>query len=76
MGYATVDVRFFLIDLEPDGCLVAEQLRIRTKNLWNNGRRPQKGADSVLELVLQKKVNFLNMHFFAMGEYFFLTGAF
>jgi hypothetical protein len=44
MGYATVDVRFFLIDLEPDGCLVAEQLRIRTKNLRNNGRRPQKGG--------------------------------
>ena len=32
LHYATVDFTFFLIDLEPDGCLVADQLRLRTQN--------------------------------------------
>ena len=47
LRYATVDLIFSFIDLEPDGCLVADQFRIRTNNFWNHGRRQRKGADPV-----------------------------
>jgi len=32
LRYATVGFIFFTIGLEPDGCLVADQLQIRTEN--------------------------------------------
>jgi hypothetical protein len=32
LRYATVDLNFSSLGLEPDGCLVADQLRIRTNN--------------------------------------------
>jgi hypothetical protein len=32
LRYATVDLIFSFLGLEPDGCLVADQFRIRTNN--------------------------------------------
>ena len=60
-------LNFSFIDLEPDGCLVADQLRIRTDNLWNHGRRQRKGADPVTGWC-PGKINAL----FCDGEVFFV----
>ena len=66
-----VDLIFSFIDLEPDGCLVADQLRIRTKTFEITGAGKEKGLIPLLDDVPAKK-----MYFFAMERYFLLTGAF
>jgi len=48
-------ILFFLNDLDPDGCLVADQLRIRTKTLESTGADNKKGLLSIWILTLQKK---------------------
>jgi len=45
----------FLCSLDPDGCLAADRLRIRTKTVWKFGRRQQKGFVSGLEVIPAKK---------------------
>ena len=47
-------ILFFLNDLDPDGCLVADQLRIRTKTLESTGADNKKGLHSNWILTLQK----------------------
>ncbi len=68
---ATVDLIFSFIDLEPDGCLVADQFRIRTETFEITGAVNEKGLIQLWMMSLQKK-----LYFFAMVECFFLTGAF
>ena len=46
---------FFLNDLDPDGCLVADQLRACTKTLESTGADKQKGLIPNWRLTLQKK---------------------
>jgi hypothetical protein len=62
---------FFLNDLDPDGCLVADQLRTCTKTIESTGADNKKGLIPNWRLTLQKKTSF-----FAMEGCFFLTGAF
>jgi hypothetical protein len=59
---------FFIIGLEPDGCLVADQLRIRTKKFEITGAGTEKELTPLLEDVPAKK----NCSFFCDGEVFFL----
>jgi hypothetical protein len=54
-----------LNDLDPDGCLVADQLRIRTKTLESTGADNKKGLHSNWILTLQK-----NDIIFCDGEVF------
>jgi len=46
---------FFLNDLDPDGCLVADQLRACTKTLESTGADKQKSLIPNWRLTLQKK---------------------
>ena len=46
---------YFLNDLDPDGCLVADQLRACTKTLESTGADKQKGLIPIWRLTLQKK---------------------
>jgi hypothetical protein len=46
---------FFIIGLEPDGCLVADQLRIRTKKFEITGAGTEKRLTPLLEDVPAKK---------------------
>ena len=69
--FATVDLIFSFIDLEPDGCLVADQFRIRTKTFEITGAVNEKGLIQLWMMSLQKK-----LYFFAMVKCFLLTGAF
>ena len=52
---ATVDLNFSSIDLEPDGCLVADQLRVRTKKFEITGAGTEKELTPLLEDVPAKK---------------------
>ena len=71
LRFATVDLIFCFIDLEPDGCLVADQFRIRTKTFEITGAVNEKGLIQLWMMSLQKK-----LYFFAMVKCFLLTGAF
>ena len=71
LRFATVDLIFSFIDLEPDGCLVADQFRIRTKTFEITGAVNEKGLIQLWMMSLQKK-----LYFFAMVKCFLLTGAF
>jgi hypothetical protein len=71
LGYATSDSIFFLNDLDPDGCLVADQLRACTKTLESTGADKQKSLIPNWRLPCKKKTSF-----FAMEKCFLLTGAF
>jgi len=62
---ATVDISF--TDLDPDGCLVADQLRIRTKPLEKPGADKQKRFHLLRIVTLQKKYIIL-----CDGQVFFL----
>ena len=46
---------FSFIDLEPDGCLVADQFRIRTKTFEITGAVNEKGLIQLWMMSLQKK---------------------
>jgi hypothetical protein len=63
---------FFIIGLEPDGCLVADRSRIRTKKFEITGAGTEEGRIPLLEDVPAKKI----VAFFAMERCFFLTGSF
>jgi len=52
---ATSDFIFFLNDLDPDGCLVADQLKVQTKILESTGADNKKGLLLNWVLTLQKK---------------------
>ena len=52
-------ILIFLCGLDPDGCLVADRLRIRTKTVWKLGRRQQIGSYPCWTLSQQKKWPFL-----------------
>jgi hypothetical protein len=69
LGYATTI--FFLNDLDPDGCLVADQLRTCTKILESTEADNKKGFLRNWIPTLRKKTSF-----FAMERCFLLTGAF
>jgi hypothetical protein len=47
---------FFIIGLEPDGCLVADRSRIRTKKFEITGAGTEKGLTPLLEDVPAKKI--------------------
>ena len=49
----------FLHDLDPDGCMVADRIRIRTNKFWKPGCRQRQGTDLVLDDVPAKKWSFL-----------------
>jgi hypothetical protein len=53
--------------LDPDGCLVADRIRIRTNKFWKPGCRQRQGTDLILDDVPAKKRSF-----FCDGEVFFL----
>ena len=55
LRFATVDLIFSFIDLEPDGCLVADQFRIRTKTFEITGAVNEKGLIQLWMMSLQKK---------------------
>jgi len=60
------------MSLDPDGCLVADQLRVRSKILKKPGAAEPKGHVPLWTSTLQTK----NSKFFAMERYFLLTAAF
>jgi len=54
---AQLSILFFpSLGLEPDGCLVADQIRIRTKTIEKPGCRLRKGAVPTLDCVPAKKI--------------------
>ena len=53
------DSIFSFIDLEPDGCLVADQFRIRTKTFEITGAVNEMGLIQLWMMSLQKKCTFL-----------------
>ena len=61
---------FFLTDLDPDGCLVADQLKGHAIHLR---KRVQKNKRVTSALVGDPAKNYT---IFAMHKYFLLTGAF
>jgi hypothetical protein len=63
---------FFLNDLDPDGCLVADLRKVQTITFEKVGRRNSKGSSSELDTDPAKK----KTSFFAMEKCFLLTGAF
>jgi len=65
---ATVDLMFFFLGLEPDGCLVADQIRIRTKNLRKARVQASKRGSADFGLCPCKK----KCSFFCDGEVFSL----
>ena len=57
LRYATVDLIFSFLGLEPDGCLVADQFRIRANKLSKNpGAGIEKGQCRYWSVSLQKKI--------------------
>jgi hypothetical protein len=64
-------ILFFLNDLDPDGCLVADQLRALAKTLESTEADNKKGLLWNWIPTLRKKTSF-----FAMEKCFLLTGAF
>ena len=50
---------FSFTGLDPDGCLVADRIRIRTNKFWKPGCRQRQGTDLVLDDVPAKKDPFL-----------------
>ena len=55
LRFATVDLIFSFIDLEPDGCLVADQFGIRTKTFEITGAVNEMGLIQLWMMSLQKK---------------------
>jgi len=55
LRFATVDLIFSFIDLEPDGCLVADQFGIRTKTFEITGAVNEMGLIQLWMMFLQKK---------------------
>ncbi len=48
-------ILFFLNDLDPDGCQVADQRKVHTITIENSGADKQKGLIPIWRLTLQKK---------------------
>jgi hypothetical protein len=62
-------ILFFLNDLDPDGCLVADQLRACTKTLESTGADKQKSLIPNWRLTLQKKdINFCDGEVFSLDR--------
>ena len=61
-------ILFFLNDLDPDGCLVADQLRAYTKTFESTGADKQKSLIPDWRLTLQKNIIFCDGEVFSLDR--------